>query len=340
MSERTDLCPGDGDEFDGEVTRGLTELERLLSAEAPTSTPAPGAPGEAAGETERVARLRTEVAEGARLRELYAAQLALDLDSPRVLARRRKGQEAAKLHALAQHPAVRALQAQRMLVALTTAGLVALVLALGWSTANVQTFAAAGAPPWSPGWLFAWLVEPFVSLALLTIVGAKAFLAVRGRVVTSPTLDRIEVGFLALTLAMQLFPVLPAPVGSAPRFVVPDVVLHCLGPVIAVAVVKALPVIWAEFTHLDHHADQSGGQGVAVGVTGTPYPPSYSDNSTVHSTDPAARITVLTGRARYLIDRGALPARPSANALRKALGCGMDQARAIRDRLDPEADRD
>ncbi len=47
----------------------------------------------------------------------------------------------------------------------------ALELAQAWPIAGVQHFAADGAAPWSPGWIFAWLVEPFLSLALLMIVG-------------------------------------------------------------------------------------------------------------------------------------------------------------------------
>src|SRR5690606_36928997 len=130
------------------------------------------------------------------------------LDSGRVRKRRRKAHEAARLHKLGQDPAMRAWQAARMRRLLVAAGMVALTLALAWSTAGVQAFAAGDAQDWTPAWVFAWLVEPFMSLALLTVVGAKAYLGTRGQPIKSAKLDRIEYGFLGLTLTMNAWPYL------------------------------------------------------------------------------------------------------------------------------------
>lgn len=317
-----------------EVGRGIAALEAHLAAQLPVQQsepvvePGPGAddvpvegvPVEAAGVSRRVRRLRDEVAEAHALAELQGDDTPLLLESARVRRRRRRAHEAARLHQLGQDPAMRAWQAARMRRVLVATAMVSLVLALAWSTAGVQAFAADGAEAWSPGWLFAWLVEPFMSLALLGVVGAKAFLGTRGQPIASRTLDRIEWLFLALTLAMNAWPYLP---GVASQFSVSRLVLHILGPVVAVAVVTALPIILAAFARLDH--------GVTA-LTG----PSYSANaSTSQAAGNPVRVDVaaLTARARHLVEAGELPDEPSARAVREALRCGMDTARQVRDAL-------
>jgi hypothetical protein len=44
-------------------------------------------------------------------------------------------------------------------------------------------------------------------------------------------------------------------------------------------------------------------------------------------------VAALVAQARQLIDAGTLPGEPSANALQRALHCGMDAARQVRDQL-------
>nr|WP_012476908.1 hypothetical protein [Streptomyces sp. 44030]ABC67340.1 hypothetical protein pRL1.11 [Streptomyces sp. 44030] len=291
-------------------------------------------PPAAYGLTDAVLDLEIEVAEGERLRDLYARRVELDLDSPKVLRKRLAGQQAAKLHALGQLPAVRALQAANALRLFTIAALTSLALALGWSTFGVHEFAADGALAWTLNWFAGWLVEPFLSLGLLSIVGAKAFFATRGHHVDSPTLNRIENVFLALTLGMNIYPTLPAPVGRAVKFEVPELVLHSLGPIVAVAIVRALPVLWAEFARLDHD----------VKITAdTAATPEYRQNVAVDTTDEPVndafdyRVTNLTQDAKDKIRLGLLDRNAKAYRIRAALGCGMDYARAVRARLDQGA---
>lgn len=319
------------DGFDEEVNRGLEALNRYRDGFLPAAGPVAKVHDEAAMtaeppvDTPAVEALRREVAEGVQLRELYARRYELNLDTERVIRRKLKGQEAAKLHVLAQDPATRALQAAKALRVLTATGLFALVLALGWSTVNVHTFAAAGAAAWTAGWVVGWFVEPFLSTALLTIVGAKAFFATRGHQIDSPTLDKIEWLFLALTLGMNVYPTLPTDVGGpAAVFHLPSLVLHSLGPIVAVAIVRGLPILWAEFGRLDH-----GVTAAVNGFTGSPTPPAYRENVSGQ----AQRLADLTVRARELVGKGALPSKPSASAIRQALGCGMDHARKVRDVL-------
>jgi len=314
-----------------EVERGIAELERHLARTAPTDDrreqAAPQVPG---GETRRVRRLQAEVAEAHQLAALQADDTPLLLDTPRVRRRRRRAYEAARLHELSQDPVMRAWQAARMRRVLTATALVSLTLALAWSTAGVQHFAADGAEAWTPMWLFAWLVEPFLSLGLLTIVGAKAYLGSRGQPIRSATLTRLEWLFLALTLSMNAWPYLP---GVADRFSLSRLVLHLLGPVVAVAIVTALPIILAAFADLDHHAPGRKATG-----------PKYSENTP--SAGPVGKgagrpiggsqtadLNGLIDTVRRKIRGGELPREPSAHAIRRALGCGTDTARQIRDAL-------
>ncbi len=313
-----------------DISRGLAELERHLTEQAPAIPAARPAATGPQGETERVRQLRAEVAEAHLLAELQIDDAPLSLDTPKVRKRRKEAHEAARLHELGQDPAMRAWQAARMRRILVAVALTALTLALAWSTAGVQTFAADHAPAWSPAWVFAWCVEPFMSLALLVVVGARAYLGTRGQPIESVTLVRIERGFLALTVGMNAWPYLP---GVADAFSVSRLVLHLLGPVVAVAIVTALPIILAAFARLDHGGDRHPSKSAIKSLTGLTY--GVNTHDPVRETGPD--VTVLVERARALIASGDLPSVPSAYRLQRALGCGMDHARAVRDALAREA---
>jgi hypothetical protein len=297
-----------------------SQVEAWLAAQTPQ--PSPAAPVEGT-ESGRVRALRAEVAEAHQLLALQADEAPLLLDTPKVRRRRKQGAEAARLHELANEPALLAWQAARWRRVLTWVACVALVLALAWSTAGVQVFAAENHPKWSPGWLFAWLVEPFLSLALLTVVAARAFLATRGKPLDDPKLVRIERLFLGLTLGMNAWPHLP---WVTDTFTISGLVLHILGSVVAVAVVTALPIIWRAFADLDHGRAAGGSH---VGAT----PPEYSANTVPPVSAPAASTGVLVECARTLIAEGTLPPEPSATQLRRALGCGTPNAQKVRDTL-------
>ncbi|MFG2072930.1 helix-turn-helix domain-containing protein [Nonomuraea maritima] len=237
-----------------DISALISGAEAHLAAHAPVEQPAPtvataAPPAAVSGETKRVRKLRAEHAEAGLLAELQADDTPLRLDSTKVRKRRRAAYEAARLHELAQDPMMKAWQASRMRKLLVGASMVSLTLALSWSTAGVQGFAAEGAPAWSPVWILAWLVEPFMSIALLVVVGARAYMATQGQPIQSKTLTRIEYLFLGLTLGMNAWRHLP---GVADHFEVSALVLHILGPVIAVAIVTALPIVLAAFTTLDH----------------------------------------------------------------------------------------
>ena len=297
----------------------VAETEAFLAAQAPTPPP----PEHAEGETRRVRRLHAEVAEARQLAELQDDDTPLLLDTDKVRRRRKAAHEAARLHTLAQDPMMRAWQAARMRKVLVTTAIVSLALALGWSTAGVQHFAAEGAAAWSARWCFAWLVEPFMSLALLTVVGAKAFTGTRGQPIESTKLTNIEFGFLALTLGMNAWPHLP---GVATTFTVSGLVLHLLGPVVAVAIVAALPIILDAFARLDHGAspalaDLRRDRG--------------RDTSRETLRDTSRRRSIDEHRAELhrLIAAGELPARPSAEKIRTTLHCNRAVAQQLRDEI-------
>ncbi|GLZ15649.1 hypothetical protein Acsp04_58840 [Actinomadura sp. NBRC 104425] len=314
-----------------DVSRGLAELERHL-AEVADATATDGAELEDApsGETRRVRRLRAEVAEAHLLAELYQDDTPLTIDSPRVRKRRRKVAEAHRLHELSRDPRALAWQAARVRRIAIGASMTALGLALGWSTVGVQAFAADGAPTGSAVWWFGWTVEPFLSLALLSIVGVRAFLGAHGQPVASRKLNWLEGLFLSLTVFMNAWPHLP---GVADTFAVERLVVHLIGPIVAVAIVTGLPVILAALSRLD------------IDDLDAPYRPltgpEYRGNAPtgpVVETDSgkAGRADEEADAIRQtleLIRSGELPENPSANAIRQRLGCGMTRARAIRDAL-------
>lgn len=297
----------------------VSEAEAFLATQAPATAPNVTGPA-SVGETRRVRRLRAEVDEAHLLAELQDDDTPVRLDTPRVRRRRKAAHEAARLHQLAQNPTMRAWQAARMRRLIITAAMVSLTLALGWSTAGVQVFASESAPAWSARWLFAWFVEPFMSLALLTVVGAKAYMAVRGQAIESKTLTRIEALFLTLTLGMNAWPHLP---GVVARFKLSGLVLHVLGPVVAVAIVTALPIVLEAFAGLDH----------STRTTPTDQQRDRAGETTGESPARGRSMEEHRAELRRLIDAGELPAAPSAEKIRKALGCRREVAARLRDEI-------
>lgn len=204
-----------------------------------------------------------------------------------------------------------------------TAAMVSLVLALGWSTVGVQVFAAEGADPWTAPWIVAWCVEPLISLALLAVVASKAYLATRGHPIRSRKITAIEGLFLVLTLGMNTGPYLP---WVADEFSFPKLVLHAFGPIVAVAIVAALPTVLDAFATLDH------GGGVPGGTNGE-YRANAVGRYTPSTPTPRADIGALTARARALIDARELPPFPGVHKLRDALGVGTTVARRVQNAL-------
>lgn len=313
-----------------EIERGITELERFVRAYAPAAEPA-----DVDGETRQVRRLRREVAEARALVKLQSDPAPLVAETKRVRRRRRAVAEAARLHALAQDPAAVAWQAARWRRVLTTVGVTALVAGLAWSTAGVHATAAEGTEPSDLAWWLAWLVEPCISAIVLMIVGARGYLASRGRPLRSRLLTMIEIGALGMTLLLNTWPYLP---GVAGQFNAVRLLVHMIGPLVAAAAVASLTVIWAALAALPVGPVPAGLTDPLAPLT---YRPDARDAGV--ATAPAAPppgghapspdVAKLVARVRALIAAGELPAAPSAHRIRSALRCGMDTARMVRDAL-------
>lgn len=312
---------------DEDLERTVAEVVNYVAAHAP-ATPPP-APTAAPSATKRVRELRAEVDEAHTLLELQADAAPLLVDTDRVRRSRKRAAEAARLHALAQDPAARAWQAARVRLTLTLVALVALVGALGWSTTGVHHTLTRSMVERGAAWWGAWAVEPVISAVLLVVVGARAFLATRGRALRHRHLTAVEYGALTVTLTLNVWPYLPWVSVPWARFDAMQLLAHAIGPLVAVGAVAVLPVIWSAFADLGH--------GLPVGPTATSTGSAYRDNApgTTAAQHGATddRVALLVARARRLIAAGRLPADPSATRLREALGCGTDTAREIRDTL-------
>jgi len=357
----------DGDDREArEASLGLAALERHLAdvavppadpapAEpAPSSVPAPGR----GGLTRRVRRRVAEHAEAHQLLTLEADTAPLRVTSERVRAKHKAVTEAAALWQLDRDPRVLAYRDAKVRRLILAVALLSLTLALAWSTAGVQAFAAEGAPAWSPQWCFAWLAEPFCSLALLMVVAGRAYLTTRGHPLRSGSVDRTEWVFLGLTVGMNAWPHLP---GVATVFTVSSLVLHLLGPVVAVAVVRCLPRLLAAFSTLNLHLTdtdppETTEPAAAVAVTAervaTPAPAPVAvagldqqrstparrraaGAKTVRSTIPEPkRRTFEQTRAEF---RQAIETRPdgfdptNAESIRRTLHCGKPVSTRLRD---------
>lgn len=210
----------------------------------------------AAGRTERVQALEREVAEREELAELYEQYAATHVPSKTALAMREESRDAEAKRAEKANPARMALRDSRAQTVTNLVGLIAAVIALGWSTANVQHTAAMHTTG-SAAWWLAWGVEPLISAALLTVMGARAYLATRGVTVTSRWVTAAQWVPLGYTVTLNCWTSLPSQALTNPAVeFLRGLVVHSVGPVVVVLLVHALPVLWAEFIRL--HARESG----------------------------------------------------------------------------------
>ena len=81
--------------------------------------------------------------------------------------------EAAQVRSLTTRPDVVALRVDRIRAQVDALLWAGIGLGLGFTTVNVQAFAAAGAAAFTTGWWVAWLLDPMVSLVLLAVLRAE-----------------------------------------------------------------------------------------------------------------------------------------------------------------------
>ncbi|MEV8638633.1 hypothetical protein AB0395_43950 [Streptosporangium sp. NPDC051023] len=325
-----------------EVARGLADLERYVADQDPASTASTGllspVSGLAAevdrpdGETEQVRQLRARVAEARRLVELQEDDAPLLVDTRKVRRRRARVAEAARLYALSQDPTALAWTDARVRRVSTVMVMLAATIALAVSSIGVQASVAQALDLKDDtlGWWAAFGVEPTLSLPLLAAVAVQAYAAMRGRPVdrTSPEgrkLFKTEALLLGLTLVLNCWPAL-----TWQGFDLLPLVVHSLGPIAAVTGIWLLPTLWAILAALP-------GPGLTGALTGLVYrenvPPQGPTQEVGGKAGKAADLAPVLTETRRLIATGQLPAFPSAAAIRRALRCGMDTARDVRDAL-------
>ncbi|RDI23036.1 hypothetical protein [Lentzea flaviverrucosa] len=305
------------DPSDDEMERAVAQVEKYVAGQASIAEVAV---------TKRVRELRAEVDEAHALLTLQADNAPLMVDTDRVRRTRKRAAEAARLHALAQNPAARAWQAARVRLSLTAVALTALVGALGWSTTGVHHTLTRTMIERDAAWWGAWAVEPMISAVLLVVVAAKAYLAAHGHTLKHRHLTAVEIGALAVTLTLNIWPYAP---WQGDRFEPMQLLAHAIGPLVAIGAVTVMPIIWTAFASLDHGL-------LTVGPTPAGYRQNIPDGPSMTKQPTDVRTALLVKHARQLIADGRLPITPSATRLRAALQCGTDIARAVRDALRSE----
>lgn len=347
------------DEPRDDVAEGLAALESYANTanrplevpENATATPAglvvvPDEPLPT-GRTRAVRRLAGTVAEARYLVALQSDEAPLSVESSRVRRRRRAMREAATLHQLGQDPGAVAWQAARWRRVLTILGVGALLAGLTWSTAGVHATAISSGAAASHGIasVLAWLIEPCISAVVLLCVGARGYLASRGRPLDSTTVSRIEFAALAGTLTLNTWPYLPV---VAHRFVAVRLMVHMVGPLVAVGAVLALTVIWAALANLplstvDEDDEADSDEWTTEADQGGYAPAPVAESGPVRPVqrrpiDPQARrtqpATAELTRAREIARTAGRPV--TAEQLRVALRVGKVRARELRDVVNAE----
>ncbi|GAA2779011.1 hypothetical protein [Crossiella cryophila] len=140
--------------------------------------------------------------------------------------------EASRIRAHQTHPDVIALQVERIRTQVDRLMWTGIVLGLAFTMANVQHFAAAGAPQFSLPWLTAWLLDPMVSLVLIAILRAEQIIA-QHRLRTGPWVRRAKWATLAATYAMNTWSAWANGDGKA-------VLLHSVPPLLIFLAAEAI----------------------------------------------------------------------------------------------------
>ena len=317
--------PADVEPVEVEVDQAVDE-EVLASVPQQVSTPAEQ------GHTKTVKERERELAEARRLVELQGQDVTAEVDTARVRKAKKHGAQARKLHALRQRPETLALRDARVRLWTTVMAMAAAVAALGWSTASVQQTAAHGAPAGTAASLLAYLVEPLISVGLLAVIAVQAYAAMRGATVDpgtehGRTLRSTQRWLLTLTVTLNVWPYI-APLWSGGGFDLIQVVIHLVGPIVAVRMIHSLPAMWAVI------------EGLQLPTTRGVTPPACSKNAVTDEaaskgSDGPSRATQIRSELAELIAAGRWTKNISVPAIREHFECGTDLARDLRDEFKP-----
>ncbi|MEV4364592.1 hypothetical protein [Nonomuraea sp. NPDC049625] len=319
----------DGEEFDEDADQG--EDGEIVEGELmPTDD-------DVSGETQLVRRLRRQVSEARRLVDLQADEAPLLVESKKVRRRRLAAIEAARLHELAQDPVALAYRDARVRRTTTVMVMVGVAIGLAVSSIGVQASVATALTleKFSIAWWGAFLYEPAMSMPLLGTVAVQAYSAMRGKVVDrkSPAgkkMFRVEALLLALTLILNCAPAFAPGVA----FNLLTLIVHGLGPVVAVTSVWVLPALWSVLEVLPV---PEAGTGRTDGRTGLQYRANASRQYGAPPPRQRVDIEALTARARALIAAGELSADAGVGKFREALGCGSTPASKVKQAIVAQA---
>lgn len=169
------------------------------------------------------------------------------------------------------------------------AGWTAIVLGLAFTMVNVQTFAAAGAAIWSPGWSVAWLLDPMVSVLLLAVVRAEQVTA-RWQVAMPWPVTATKWVTFAATYCMNTW-------ASWAHVIPSGVVLHSVPPLVVLLGAEVAPVLRDRLTEAVHAAARATTPAPATPADPVTEPvaePAIPPDVTPAGGEPAAAATPVT----------------------------------------------
>ena len=148
---------------------------------------------------------------------------------------RQDAAHAAAVRELTTHPDVVALRVEKVRSQVDVLMWTGIVLGLAFTMVNVQTFAAAGALPWSLAWCAAWLLDPMVSVVLVAVLRAEQVTA-RWQVETGRWVRWTKLFAFAATLVMNTWV-------SWSHLDAAGIVLHSVPPLLVYCAAETGPVL-------------------------------------------------------------------------------------------------
>ena len=197
--------------------------------------------------TRRVRRRVAEHAEAHQLMALETDTAPFEVTTDKVRSRRKAVEQAAALWRLDRDPRVLAYRDARVRRLVLAVALVSLTLRAGVVDGRGAGVRGRGRRGGEPAVVVRVAGRAVLLAGAADGGGRPRYLTTRGQPLHDRAVDRTEWVFLGLTLGMNAWPHLP---GVAAGFTVSGLVLHLLGPVVAVAVVRCLPRLLAAFAGL------------------------------------------------------------------------------------------
>jgi hypothetical protein len=236
--------------------------------------------------------------------------------------------EAARVRELTTNPDVVALRVEKIRSQVDMLLWAGIVLGLAFTMVNVQTFAAAGAEPFSAAWWVAWLLDPMVSLVLLAVLRAEQVTA-RYQVALPTWARRTKWLTFAATYVMNTW----TSWGLADTpFSASGVVLHSVPPLVVFATAETGPGLRDRLTEAVHRA-MAAHQGPGAEQTGPGDLPVLDEPVAAAPIEPAPIEPAPVRPVRRARPRRSAP-RP-----RRLLADYLDQARAELRRAEEAGER-